>query len=71
MRPVTIGAGVGLVLCLGVSQVLRVVLFGVSPLDPVAYVSVAAFLLLVALLASYVPARRALKVDPITAIRHE
>lgn len=71
MRPVAIGAAVGLVLCLGVSQILRVVLFGVSPLDPIAYISVAAFLFVVALLASYLPARRALRVDPMTAIRHE
>ena len=71
MRPVLIGGAVGLVLCLGISQVLRAVLFGVSPLDPIAYVSVAVCLFAVALLASYLPARRALRVDPMTAIRHE
>ena len=71
MRPVATGAAVGLVLCLGISQILRSVLFGVSPLDPLVYVSVAAFLLAVGLLASYIPARRALRVDPMSAIRHE
>ena len=71
MRPVAIGASVGLVLCLGVGRILRSMLFGVSPVDPIAFASVALFLFAVALLASYLPARRALRVDPMTAIRHE
>ena len=71
LRPVLIGAAVGVVLCVGVGRILRVLLFGVSPLDPIAYLSVAVFLFAVALLASYLPARRALRVDPMTAIRHD
>jgi ABC-type lipoprotein release transport system permease subunit len=46
-------------------------LFGLSPFDAIAYGSVVAFLLGVALLASYIPARRALRIDPMSAIRHE
>ena len=71
MRPVVIGAAIGSVLCAAVSQVLSVLLFGVSPLDPVAFSSVAAFLLLVAAAASYLPTRRALQVDPMVALRQE
>ena len=71
MRPVVIGAIAGVALCAVVSRILSSLLFGVSPVDFVAYGSVGAFLLAVALLASYIPARRALRVDPISAIRHE
>jgi predicted permease len=71
LRPVILGAPIGVLLCLGVGRILRMLLFGISPLDPIAYVSVAAFLFAVALLASYLPARRALRVDPMRAIRHE
>jgi putative ABC transport system permease protein len=71
MRPIVLGAGVGMVICAAVSRILASLLFGVSPLDAIAYVSVAMFLLGVALLASYLPARRALRVDPMVALRHE
>ena len=71
MRPVAIGSFVGIVLCAAISKLFTFLLFGLSPFDPFAYVSVVAFLLGVALLASYVPARRALKVDPMGAIRSE
>ncbi|HEU5452957.1 MAG TPA: ABC transporter permease [Terriglobales bacterium] len=71
MRPVVIGAVIGSALCAVVSQVLSVLLFGVSPLDPVAFSAVAAFLLLVAAAASFVPTRRAVQVDPMVALRQE
>ena len=71
MRPVVIGAAIGVALCAAVSKVLAVLLFGLSPFDAIAYGSVVAFLLGVALLASYIPARRALRIDPMSAIRHE
>jgi predicted permease len=71
MRPVVIGSIVGLLLCAGISKLFTFLLFGLSPFDPLAYLSVVAFLIGVALLASYVPARRALKVDPMGAIRSE
>jgi putative ABC transport system permease protein len=51
--------------------VLSAVLFGVKPRDPATYVAVAAVLLLTAALASYIPARRAMRIDPIAALREE
>jgi putative ABC transport system permease protein len=71
MRPVVIGVVVGLAAAAGVSQILVAFLFGLSTLDPVTFVSVAVLLMAVALLAGYVPARRATKVDPMVALRYE
>jgi putative ABC transport system permease protein len=65
------GLGVGTALALGVSQVLRSVLYGLSPLDPVTYLVVFATLLAAGLAATYLPARRALRVDPTVALRQE
>jgi ABC-type antimicrobial peptide transport system permease subunit len=65
--------GVGLALGTGVAlastRVMSALLFGVSPMDPVTYVAVAASLGSIALLATYLPARRASRVDPIVALR--
>jgi predicted permease len=63
------GAGAGLALALGASQLLESLLFGVAPRDPFVFGAVAASLAAVALLATYVPARRAANVDPIVALR--
>jgi putative ABC transport system permease protein len=66
-----IGLAVGLLGAWGVSRVLSSLLYGVSATDPVTYGATAALLALVALLASWVPARRAARVDPVTALRSE
>jgi putative ABC transport system permease protein len=66
-----VGIGLGLIGALGVTRFLRAMLFGVSPFDPVSFVAVAAVLSAIAFLASYVPARRAARVDPIEALRQE
>ena len=68
-------AGVGLVIGVAgtfyLSGFMSSLLFDVKPIDPLAYVSVSVLLLLVALFASYLPARRAARIDPIIALRSE
>jgi putative ABC transport system permease protein len=71
MRPALIGALVGLGGCAGVSWVFSSMLFGLSAHDPMAFISVPLFLLAVALIASYIPARRAMRVEPVVALRYE
>ncbi len=66
-----IGAGVGLAGTLVVAHVLSSLLFELSPWDPVTYAAVVLLLAGVALLASYIPARRAAKIDPMVALRYE
>jgi predicted permease len=64
-----IGAGVGLAVALATSQLLSKLLFEVSPADPVSMIGSAVVLLLVALIAAYVPARHATRIDPVQALR--
>jgi putative ABC transport system permease protein len=66
-----LGIGLGLAGAFGVTRVVSSLLFGVSPQDPVSFAAVALFLSAVAVLASYMPARRATRVDPIVALRLE
>jgi predicted permease len=63
------GIAVGLGVALVLTRIMSALLFGVSPIDPVTYVTVAAGLATVALLATYLPARRASRTDPIIALR--
>jgi predicted permease len=66
-----VGVGIGLAASLGAARLVRSLLFGVGTTDPVTFVVVTALLVGVALLACYVPARRAMRVNPIDALRHE
>lgn len=80
LRPVFVGAGVGLAGAAAVSAILRAtlafpgtpdMLFGANPLDPIVLLGLTVFLALVASLASYLPVRRALRVDPTVVLRYE
>jgi predicted permease len=66
-----IGLVIGLAASFGLNRLLADLLFGVKTTDPVTYVAVAAILISVALAATYIPARRATKIDPIAALRYE
>lgn len=66
-----IGVAIGLGLAFGLTRLMSGLLFGVSPTDPLTYSIVASGLLAVALTASYLPARRAASLDPITVLRSE
>jgi putative ABC transport system permease protein len=71
MRLVLAGVLIAAPVSVAVAQVLRNMLFGLSTIDPATYGGVALLLAIVALLACWAPARRAVRVDPITALRCE
>jgi putative ABC transport system permease protein len=71
LRMIGLGAALGIAGGAAVSRLMVSLLFGLSPLDPIAYVSVALLVVAIALLAIYLPARRAATVDPLVALRCE
>lgn len=71
LRPALIGLVIGLLVALPASLLLRSALFGIKTSDPVTYASVAALLFVAALLAAWVPALRASRVEPSVALRHD
>ncbi len=71
MTPVLAGVGLGLVSSIAVTRIMASLLFEVTATDPTTYVLVAAFMIAVSLAAILVPARRAMHVDPMVALRSE
>lgn len=66
-----VGTAIGLISAAGLMRLMKSLLFGISPLDPVTYAAVPIVLVAAAVLASYVPARRAAAVDPVEALKSE
>jgi putative ABC transport system permease protein len=71
LKLTSIGVAIGVVLAFGVTRLISTFLFGVKPTDPLTYAAVALSLAAIALLACYIPARRATRVDPMIALRYE
>jgi predicted permease len=71
MRPAFVGVGIGMVGALGLMNLLTSQLYEIKPTDPATFGIVALLLLLVSIVACYIPARRAAKIDPIVAIKYE
>jgi putative ABC transport system permease protein len=71
MRTIFIGVAIGIAGSLVLTRAVESLLFGVTPTDPLTFGAVTLLLVGAALVASYVPARRAMRVDPMIALRHE
>ena len=71
MAMTAVGLALGAIAAVTLTRLLKTFLFGVSPLDPVTFSSGLILMLIVAFLAAYIPARRATRVDPMVALRHE
>ena len=71
LRPMLIGGAVGIVAALALGRVIQSLLFGVAPTDPTSFAASTAFVVLIGVLAALVPARRAVRIHPASALRAE
>jgi putative ABC transport system permease protein len=71
LKLAAVGVAIGLAGALGVARILEGLLYSISATDPVVYASLALLLLSIAALACYIPARRAMRIDPMIALRAE
>jgi putative ABC transport system permease protein len=71
LAPAAVGAAAGLLASWGLTKLIATLLFGVTALDPFTYIAATLLLLAVAMLACYIPARRATRVSPVVALRYE
>jgi ABC-type antimicrobial peptide transport system permease subunit len=71
LKPVAVGLAVGLALSFAANRVLESQLVGVSPYDPATLIATASLLVIVALFACQIPSRRAMRVDPVVALRND
>jgi ABC-type antimicrobial peptide transport system permease subunit len=71
LRPIVVGLAVGIVAALAIGRLIAALLFGIEATDPTTFAAVAVMIVAVALAASWVPARRAARIAPLIALRHE
>jgi putative ABC transport system permease protein len=69
LKLASLGIGLGIVIAAGSTRILANLLYGVTPIDPVSFVAISTLVVVIAFAASYIPARRAIRIDPMVALR--